>query len=184
MPNNLEIRQIPLSKLKPYRNNAKIHTEKQIKQIIHSIKEFGFNDPIACDEKGIIIEGHGRYEAAKKIGMKTIPTIILSGLTSKQKKAYILAHNKLTMDTGFDIEILNKELNTIENSGIDMSAFGFDVIGDIDIDEMFKEVEKEKRLQAKNKTYEIIVVCDNEKQMVNRMKRLESRGWQCKEVIK
>lgn len=141
MQNNLQIKQIPLKRLKPYKNNAKIHTKEQIKKIIQSIKDFGFNDPIACDEKGIIIEGHGRYEAAKKMGMQTIPTIILKGLTPAQKKAYILAHNKLTMDTGFDIEILTAELCSIEDGGLDMSTFGFDI--DISVDEAAIPEEKQ-----------------------------------------
>lgn len=182
MQNNLQIKQVPLHKLKPYKNNAKIHTDKQIKQIIQSIEKFGFNDPIACDEKGIIIEGHGRYAAAKKMGMKTIPTIILKGLTPAQKKAYILAHNKLTMDTGFNIEILTQELNNIGDSGIDMSTFGFDILCDVDIDEMFESVEKQS--EPKVQKYEIIIDCDNEKQMQKRLKQLQAHGWQCKSVIK
>lgn len=182
MDRELSIKQVKISKLKPYKNNAKIHTEKQIKQIMHSITECGFNDPIACDEKGVIIEGHGRYEAAKRLHMKTIPTIILRGLSSTQKKAYILAHNKLTMDTGFDLEILTEELNSIEDSGFDMSSFGFDVIGEIDVNDLFEEVEEQHK--TKGKIYEIVIVCDDEQQMHKRLKKLQSCGWDCKQVIK
>ena len=115
--------------LKPYKHNAKIHTEEQVGQIKKSIKEFGFNDPIAVDEENVIIEGHGRLLAAKELGMKEVPVIFLYGLTDQQKKAYILAHNQLTMNTGFDMDVLADEINRItafnmEDFGFDMSALG------------------------------------------------------------
>ena len=115
--------------LKPYKHNAKIHTEEQVGQIKKSIKEFGFNDPIAVDEDNTIIEGHGRLLAAKELGMKEVPVIFLYGLTDQQKKAYILAHNQLTMNTGFDMDVLADEISRItafnmEDFGFDMSALG------------------------------------------------------------
>lgn len=112
-----------IEKIKPYKHNAKIHTEGQIEQIKKSIREFGFNDPIAVDEENIIIEGHGRLMAAKELGIKEVPVIYLYGLTDQQKKAYILAHNKLTMNTGFDMDILADELEQI--TAFDMLDFGF-----------------------------------------------------------
>jgi DNA modification methylase len=118
-----------IEKIKPYKHNAKIHTEGQIEQIKKSIREFGFNDPIAVDEENVIIEGHGRLLAAKELGMKEVPVIFLYGLTDQQKKAYILAHNQLTMNTGFDMDVLADEINRItafnmEDFGFDMSALG------------------------------------------------------------
>ena len=111
--------------LKPYKHNAKIHTEEQVGQIKKSIKEFGFNDPIAVDEENVIIEGHGRLLAAKELGLKEVPVIFLYGLTDQQKKAYILAHNQLTMNTGFDMDVLADEINRI--TAFDMEDFGFDM---------------------------------------------------------
>ena len=111
--------------LKPYKHNAKIHTEEQVGQIKKSIREFGFNDPIAVDEENVIIEGHGRLMAAKELGMKEVPVIFLYGLTDQQKKAYILAHNQLTMNTGFDMDVLADEINRI--TAFDMEDFGFDL---------------------------------------------------------
>lgn len=111
--------------LKPYKHNAKIHTEEQVGQIKKSIKEFGFNDPIAVDEENVIIEGHGRLMAAKELGMKEVPVIFLYGLTDQQKKAYILAHNQLTMNTGFDMDVLADEINRI--TAFNMEDFGFDL---------------------------------------------------------
>lgn len=131
---DLQIKNIKIEKIKPYENNAKIHTEKQINQIMESIKDFGFNDPLGVDEHGVIIEGHGRYEAAKRLGMQTVPVVIIKGLTEQQKIAYALVHNKLTMDTDFDLEILSEELKKIDTDDFDFSVFDFDVDYNINID--------------------------------------------------
>lgn len=119
----MKIEKISIDKIILYENNAKVHTKEQIEQIKKSIEEFGNNDPIAVDENNVIIEGHGRLIALKEIGFKEAEIIRLSHLTEQQKRAYILVHNKLTMNTGFDFDILNIELETIEN--IDMGDFGF-----------------------------------------------------------
>lgn len=135
----MKIEVIPISALKPYENNAKIHTKNQIDQIIKSIEEFGFNDPIAVDENNRIIEGHGRLLALKEMGWADVECIRLDGLTEDQKRAYIHIHNQLTMNTGFDLDILEQELKTIE--GIDMAFFGFDMDFEIDSDFSFDDGE-------------------------------------------
>jgi len=114
-----------------YENNAKLHPDSQIEQIANSIKQFGFNDPIALDEGNIIIEGHGRYLAALKLGMQKIPCIVLSHLTPAKKKAYIIAHNKLTTSTGYDEEKLMAEIEAIkldDDFDFDLSEIGIDVL--------------------------------------------------------
>ena len=121
----LQIEYVDIREVKPYANNAKIHTDEQIGQIIESIKQFGMNDPIAVWKDGEIIEGHGRLIACEKLGMKKVPVIRLDGLTDEQRRAYMNVHNQLTMNTGFDIDLLAEELGKIEN--IDMSLFGFDI---------------------------------------------------------
>lgn len=135
----MKIELIPISDLKPYENNAKIHTKKQIDQIIKSIQDFGFNDPIAVDENNMIIEGHGRLLALQQMGWTEVECIRLDGLTDDQKRAYIHIHNQLTMNTGFDLDILEQELKTIE--GIDMAFFGFDMDFEIDSDFTFDDGE-------------------------------------------
>ena len=109
----LEVKYLPLEDLDEYVGNAKIHTPEQVQQIANSIKEFGFNDPIGIDEDGTIIEGHGRYMAAQLLKMKEVPTISLAHMNGPQQKAYILAHNQLTLSTGFDMEMLESEIASI-----------------------------------------------------------------------
>ncbi len=139
----MKIEKINIDKIKPYENNAKLHPPEQIEQIKKSMKEFGNNDPIAIDENGVIIEGHGRYEALKELGFKEIEVIRLSHLSGQQKKAYSLIHNKLTMNTDFDYNILDSELAYINE--IDMSVFGFELsISDEDFDTEFSLTDDEK----------------------------------------
>ena len=129
----MKIQQTPLTKIKPYAQNAKEHPQEQIDQIIDSIKEFGFNDPIAIDEEGIVIEGHGRLLAAEQMKLTKVPTITLSHLTKEQKQAYIIAHNKLTLNTGFDMDVLLKELTSLYENGFNLLLTGFD---ELELDEL------------------------------------------------
>lgn len=123
---NLEVVPVPIETLVPYVNNARTHSDKQVALIASSIKEFGFNDPIAIDAQNGIIEGHGRVMAAKLLGMKTVPAIQLGHLTKYQQKAYILAHNRVALDAEWDHELLKIELDEIKDSGeVDIDACGF-----------------------------------------------------------
>lgn len=121
----MQIETMLLSEIVPYGNNVKKHPKYQIGQIKESIETFGNNDPIAIDENNVIIEGHGRYLALKELGYEEVPVIRLKHLSEDQKRAYILAHNKITLNTDFDMELLKKELTTIMD--IDMTQFGFSV---------------------------------------------------------
>ena len=115
----MEIIKIKIEDLKPYEKNAKIHTREQIEQIKNSIKQFGMNDPVAVwGENNLIIEGHGRLQALKELNYDEVDCIRLDHLTDEERKAYTLAHNKLTMNTDFDFDLLEDELNDIFN--IDM----------------------------------------------------------------
>lgn len=150
----MNISKIKIEELRPYENNAKRHPKKQIEQIKKSIQDFGFNDPIAIDENNMIIEGHGRYEALKQLGYKDIDCIRLTNLSEEQKKAYILVHNKLNMETGFDDDTLANELDSILD--FDMSEYGFNV--DLSIDNLFKENERHRT----NDTYNLDII-DNKR---------------------
>ena len=131
---NLKIEYIDISELSEYQGNAKEHPKKQVEQIAESIRQFGFNDPIAIDENGTIIEGHGRLLAARLLAMDKVPCIRLEGLTDEQKRAYTLVHNQLTMNTGFDIQQLEIELDSITN--IDMGVFEFSLPEMFSIDDI------------------------------------------------
>ena len=119
----LKIEYVPIEDIKPYANNAKTHPAEQIEQIKKSIEQFGFNDPIAIwhDE---VVEGHGRLIAATEMGIDTVPIIRLDNLTDEQRRAYGLVHNKLTMNSGFNFDLLQMEL---ENISFDMSEFDFEI---------------------------------------------------------
>lgn len=133
MQPKLTVKMVPTDELVPYAGNAKEHPDWQIGQIAASIKQFGFDDPVGVwhDPEGrpVIVEGHGRVLAAKELGIEQVPTIALDHLDDEGRRAYTLAHNKLTTNTGYDADVLAAELDAI--SGIDMSDFGFDVV-DID----------------------------------------------------
>lgn len=123
---NLKIEYVSKDQLKPYAKNAKMHTNEQVEQIKKSIEEFGFNDPIAVWHDDEIIEGHGRLLAVMEMPeVETVPIIRLDDLTDEQRRAYMLVHNKLTMNTDFDFELLDSELDNIID--IDMAEYGFDI---------------------------------------------------------
>lgn len=121
----MEIEVLNIDDLIPYENNAKEHPKEQIEQIKKSIIEFNNNDPIAIDENNVIIEGHGRHEALKQLGYEQVECIRLSHLNEEQKKAYRLIHNKLTMNSDYDFNLLEQELMNIQD--IDMLEFDFDM---------------------------------------------------------
>lgn len=128
----LEIEYIPTESLTPYKNNAKLHPQEQIEQIKNSITEFGMDDPIGVyGEENLIVEGHGRLIACQQLGIKEVPVIRLDHLTEEQRKAYTITHNKLTMNTGFDLAVLEKELQEID---LDMANFGFVELAEPDIE--------------------------------------------------
>jgi DNA modification methylase len=122
----LKIVQKPVDKLIPYVNNSRTHSDEQIAQIASSIKEFGWTNPILVDGENGIIAGHGRLMAARKLGYKEVPTIELKDLTETQRKAYIIADNRLALNAGWDNEMLTIELNDLLADGFALEMLGFD----------------------------------------------------------
>ena len=121
----------PVDALIPYARNARTHTPGQIAQIAASIREFGFTNPILIDGERGVIAGHGRLLAARQLGMDTVPTIELAHLTEAQKRAYVIADNRLALSAGWDDEMLRLELGDLQTVGFDLALTGFD-IGEID----------------------------------------------------
>ena len=118
--------EVSIADLLPYANNARTHSAEQIKQVAASIKEFGFTNPILIDENNVIIAGHGRLQAAKSLGMASVPVRILDNLTDDQKKAYVIADNQLALNAGWDIELLKIELEELKLNDFDLALTGFD----------------------------------------------------------
>jgi len=114
----------------PYINNSRTHSEQQVQQVAASIKEFGFTNPILIDEDSGIIAGHGRLQAAQMMGMDEVPTITLEGLTEAQRKAYVIADNKLALNSGWDDELLKVELEILSDLDFDLDILGWDVLPD------------------------------------------------------
>jgi len=109
----MQVKQQPLSALKPHADNPRTHSPKQIRQIADCICQFGFTNPVLVDSDGRVIAGHGRIEAAKLLGMDSVPAICLDQMTEAQKRAYIIADNKLAANAGWDPELLARELQCI-----------------------------------------------------------------------
>jgi ParB family transcriptional regulator, chromosome partitioning protein len=124
--NVLKIEYISTDELIPYYANSRTHSESQVKQIAASIREFGFTNPILIDEKGTIIAGHGRLVAAQLLNIDEVPTITLNGLTDIQRKAYVIADNKLALNSGWDIDILGNELKGLEEFDFNLGLLGFE----------------------------------------------------------
>lgn len=135
----LKIEYVDIDSIKPYKNNAKQHPAEQIEQIKSSITQFGMDDPIGIWNNEVV-EGHGRLIACKELGYTEVPIIRLDHLTDEERKAYTLVHNKLTMNSDFDIDTLNEELDGIIN--VDMEEFGFEKILE-ELEELEEDIKPE-----------------------------------------
>ena len=123
---NLKVEYRPLDGLIPYANNARTHSDEQIAEIAASIAEFGFVNPILLDEGGVIIAGHGRLLAARNLGMSEVPTIQLAHLSETQRKALIIADNRIALNAGWDEDLLKLELEALQLDDFDLDILGFD----------------------------------------------------------
>ena len=138
----MQIKEVAVDKLIPYANNSRTHSEAQIAQIAASIKEFGFRNPILVDGTGVIA-GHGRLLAARKLKLPKVPTIDCSDLTEPQKKAYIIADNKLAMNAGWDGELLAVEMEELLKGNFNLELLGFT---ESELDELLDTTPQEAEL--------------------------------------
>jgi ParB-like chromosome segregation protein Spo0J len=131
-----DYKKVSVEKLIPYARNSRTHSAEQVDQIAASIREFGFTNPVLVDDKSNVIAGHGRILAAKKLGLIEIPAIELRGLTDAQKKAYVIADNKLALNAGWDDEMLRVEFQELQEMGFDLELTGFslDEISELEFD--------------------------------------------------
>lgn len=121
----MQIEQISIEELLPYAKNSRTHSDEQTAQIAASIKEFGFTNPVLIDNENQIIAGHGRILAARKLKMKEVPCIRLGYLTETQKKAYVIADNKLALNSGWDEELLALEIADLKDEDFKIEILGF-----------------------------------------------------------
>lgn len=124
----------------PYARNARTHSAEQINKLVSSIREFGFINPVIISEDGGILAGHGRVMAAQKMGLKEVPCVVETHLSDTQRRAYILADNRLALDAGWDEEMLRIEMEELQSLDFDMELTGFD---DNELSEYMKEMDKE-----------------------------------------
>jgi hypothetical protein len=171
------ITMIDTDSLIPYVNNARTHSQEQINQIAASIKEFGFINPVIIDGDNGIIAGHGRVQAAQKLGMAEVPCVQASHLTEAQKKAYILADNKLALNAGWDDELLRLELQSLDDLDFDLELTGFD------LEEMAVIFDEEEEPDIKEQHYatvfNLLVNCDDENQQEALFNKLQGEGYKC-----
>jgi len=143
-----------VTELKQYVGNSRTHTPEQIDQLRASMKEFGFTDPILIDEDDVILAGHARLEAADRNGMKEVPTILLDSLSDTQKKAYVIADNKLALNAGWDKEILAAEMKELDGLDFDLSVTGFNAeeLEDILVGDIYEpDIDKDRVAKSKEK---------------------------------
>jgi ParB-like chromosome segregation protein Spo0J len=179
----LEIIFKKIDDLMPYINNARTHSITQINQIAASIKEFGFTQPILIDNTNMIIAGHGRLEAARKLKYKELPCVLLTEtLTEQQKRAYIIADNKLSLNSGWDYELLKLEMEMLSEADYNMELLGFEsteLSSTMGLDDGEIKEPMIKDLDYKE-VYEIIVECKDENQQQAIYDKLTQEGLKCR----
>jgi DNA modification methylase len=136
----MQIEQIPLKELTPYTRNSRTHSEEQITQVVASIVEYGWTNPVLIDDSGMIIAGHGRTMAAARLKMTEVPCIRLSNLSENQKRAYIIADNQIALNAGWDEALLHEELEALKIEEYDLQLLGF---SDAELDDLLTDTEEE-----------------------------------------
>ena len=173
---------LAVDSLIPYARNSRTHSEEQVTKIAASIKEFGFLNPVIVDGDNGIVAGHGRVMAAKKLGMAEVPVIEASHLTEAQRRAYVIADNRLALDSAWDVDLLKIELSDLDAHGFDLALTGFD---DIELASLFDEnpeedEEKDLKEESYNEVFNIIIECKDEAEQEKIFNRLDSEGYKCR----
>ena len=178
----LKIEYVPLDKLKPYERNARKHGDTDIDAIAASIKRFGFKDPIGVWGKDIIVEGHGRLLAAKKLNLAEVPIIRLDDLTDEERRMYALAHNKTAELSAWDFDAMDTELEELGEM-FDVEELGFDVAEkDASSPEMPEEAGDAEPRFNYHEQYGVIVICGGEAEQESVYNELKERGYNCRVV--
>lgn len=194
--NKLKIEYLPFASLTPSVFNSRAHSDQQVEEIAASIMLFGFNNPILIDENRNIIAGEGRYLAAKKVSRREVPVIILKNLTEAQKRAYIIADNKIALNSTWDEKKLQDEILALIHQDFSLDTIGFtndeldEIIRGADTDNETIPVgsyERKKNSaappQAKIKQLAVLVICDNLEDQAEIFGQLSDQGFECKNTM-
>lgn len=172
----------------PYVNNSRTHSDEQVTQVAASIKEFGFTNPLLIDEQGGIIAGHGRLMAAKKLKLEQVPTITLAGLSDAQRKAYVIADNKLALNAEWDFDLLKIEIESLQEDDFKLDLLGFDVDelnGILGFDDIAEEDEEEPEQDYEDnykEQYGVIIMCKNAEEQEKIFNKMQQNGYEVKVV--
>ena len=177
----LKITYKPVADLIPYARNSRTHSDAQVAQIAASIREFGWTNPVLLDGDNGIIAGHGRVMAAQKLGEVQVPTIELGHMSETQKRAYIIADNKLALNAGWDEQMLALEIQDLKDVGYDLELLGFDLneLQSIDDNDDEKD-EKEINSPIDENRNLLMIECKGERELEVLFEEMQQRGFECK----
>ena len=185
---SLKIEYKKIKELIPYCNNSRTHSDEQVLQIASSIKEFGFTNPVLIDDQGGIIAGHGRTMAAQKLKMDEVPTITLVGLSDAQRKAYVIADNKLALNAEWDFDLLKIEIESLQEDDFKLDLLGFDVDelnGILGFDDIAEEDEEEPEQDYEDnykEQYGVIIMCKSAEEQEKIFNKMQQNGYEVKVV--
>jgi len=177
-----KVERLPVDALVAYPKNARTHTDAQVDQVAASIREWGWTVPVLVDEANGIIAGHCRVEAAKRLGLTEVPVVRAEGWTDEQKRAYVLADNKLALNAGWDHELLKLELGELSEAGFDVSLIGFSDAEFASEMGLTNEGEAETGVLGEMQ-YRIIVDCESERHQSMLLQQFESEGLTCRPLM-
>ena len=172
----------------PYVNNSRTHSDEQVTQIASSIREFSFTNPVLIDEQGGIIAGHGRLMAAKKLKLEQVPTITLVGLSDAQRKAYVIADNKLALNAEWDFDLLKIEIESLQEDDFKLDLLSFDVdelneiLGFDDIAEEDEEEPEQDYEDNYKEQYGVIIMCKSAEEQEKIFNKMQQNGYEVKVV--
>lgn len=169
----------------PCENNARTHSDKQIDQIAASINEFGWTQPILVDQENNVLAGHGRLRAAQKLKLKTVPALRIDTLSEAQRRAYMLADNKIALNSGWDEELLKIEVSGLSELGFDLGVLGFEpqeIAKYLDLDAISLG-EDESMLDQEPEKFEVLIECGCENSQIELLDELDSRGLTCRALV-
>lgn len=173
----------PIEALVPYARNSRTHSDEQVAQIAASMKEWGWTNPVLVDESGMIIAGHGRVLAARKLGFAEVPVMVAAGWSEAQKRAYVLADNQLALNAGWDMDVLKNELAGLKEWEFDLSLLGFE-----DLDELLLRAgadagDGRDAGISYVEHFAIVVTCESESDQTEKYDSLVALGYTCKVLV-